>query len=200
MIYVFGDSHRARFIHYDKHRNEVSRVKHLGRSGLTAHGIGGKPEYVAKELAPVKADDVVLFVLGEVDCRAHFYHRHRRLGVPIEGLIDTTVERYGAMLCNIRGYQKAVLDVCPAVRQGNAYGLEFYATREERAEITKMFNRRLSKWCDENDLIFIEIHHLLSDERGFLKKEYEVDAAHVSEDTVEFVDLAKHFPGATWCE
>ena len=199
MIYVFGDSHRARFVHYDNHNNEVPRVKPLGRSGLTAHGVGGKPEYVAGELTWVKDDDVVLFVLGEVDCRVHFYHHHRVTGTPIEELIDNTVERYGTTLCNLRGYQMAVLDVCPAVRQGNVYALEFYASREERARITMMFNQRLSKWCRENGLTLIKIHHLLSDDRGFLKREYEVGDAHVSEDTVEFVDIAKHYPGAEWC-
>jgi len=200
MIYVFGDSHRARFIHYDNHNNEVSLIKPLGRSGLTAHGVGGKPEYIAEELSVVEPDDVVLFVLGEVDCRVHFYLHHRQDCIPIKKLISTTVKRYGKAILLFKEYQIAVLDVIPAVKQGNAYNVEFYGSREERSDIIVEFNRQLGKWCKENNIPFIATHHLLADSHGFLKVKYSVDDAHASEGTVELIDLNEYFPGAAWCE
>lgn len=209
MIYVFGDSHRARFIHFDNHNNKVSRISSVGGSGLTAHGLfgGGKNprgdydggiEGLANALKVIKPNDVMLFVLGEVDCRVHFYYHHKNSGTPIKELIATTIKRYGKAILLFKEYQIAVLDVIPAVRQGNAYHLEYYGSRKERASITIEFNRQLGEWCKKNNVPFIAIHHLLADDNGFLKKEYEVGDAHVSEDTVEFIALDKYFEGATW--
>jgi hypothetical protein len=217
MIFIFGDSHRARFLHYDREHNTKPRVKVFGDAGLTAYGMGGIKEpglsvggmpysrgwpMLDEMLKEVGPDDVILFVLGEVDCRIHLYYHHWLGNVPIKVVVDEAVRRYGTALSKVsEEYRIAVLSVLPAVAQGNVYEIAYYGTRTERAVITKMFNKALETFCISNDIPFIDTWKHLADEDGFLADEHaESDGAHALPHTVGFVDLTPYYPGATLCE
>lgn len=212
MIYVFGDSHRARFQHINNRleaEGKAPRFSVHGDSGLTAYGIGkqddisvlGRPSgpgiaLLAKMLEEVTKEDLIIFCLGEVDCRIQIYYRHRTANKSIEELIDIVVLQYGNVLQMLnKRFEIAVMDVIPAVRQTNTYGLEFYATREERAEITIQFNKRLEKFCADYGIPFIKMHHQLADERGYLKDSYaESDGAHAQVPTIDLIDFERLMP------
>ena len=212
MIYIFGDSHRAKFLFYDEGKNDIPRVRVFGASGLTAYGMGGGedappgvPQYdshgrqlLDEMLSEVQPDDVILFVLGEVDCRIHLFYQHLTTRDPIDVVIGNVIKRFGSMLSEVaQYYQIAVLSVLPAVSQGNFYDIPHYGTRIQRAVITKLFNRALGAWCEENGIPFIDLTPQLADKDGFLKESHaERDEAHASVHTVSFIDLTEYYPGA----
>ncbi len=190
LYHVYSDSHGAKFHLYNK-RLDVDRFMVYGNAGLTAHGIGrDKANFLLQMLQQLRRGDNILFNLGEVDCRAHFYYHHRESGRPINELMEETAERYISMILRIidQGYRVVVLDVLPAVRIGNVHGLQYYATREERAAIILQFNKVLRKHCKRAGLPFIRSHYLLADENGFLRDEYAADQAHANIEAAAVID------------
>jgi hypothetical protein len=118
-----------------------------------------------------------------------FFYHHAVKGTPIPELIADTVSHYGAFLLSVE-QNIAVLDVPPAGVQENVFEFEYYAPQDQRAYITKEWNRQLGEFCEANGIQFVQIWHYLADERGFLKPEYaEPDGAHVSREAVKFVEM-----------
>jgi lysophospholipase L1-like esterase len=198
-IFVFGDSHAGKF---GADPGMFIRLFNAGQA--TAHNLCNQngPSYfnLQQSLHEYDPADVFLFVLGEIDCRIHFYYQHMKTGKPISVLIMDTVARYGHIIKSVRDDGRpnvAVLDVPPATRQGNVYELEHYATREERSDIARWFNEILGSWCAAREIPFIRLYPYIADERGFLKDQYATeDGAHVSHLTVPFVvqELSVYFP------
>ena len=193
-VHVVGDSHAGKFYWWRQDHPEGHEYILYGLGGISAHSFAVNDTDVAKKArkifdgVQVGDKDLILLVLGDGDCRVHFYEHHMRDGVPLEDLINTTVERYGEFILKV-DKPIAVLDVPPAQSITEQYDFLYYGSREIRAEIAIMFNSRLKKWCDKNGILFIGIHRYLTDEKGFLKDEYaHPDGAHVLHSAVEFVD------------
>lgn len=199
MIHVFGDSHAGKF-------GVDDRFILCGPPSPTAYGLANEKArsesllMLRAMLVDVTEDDIILFVLGEIDCRVHIYRQYVITRKPILSIIDNVIERYGRILLAVRkdnGCNIAVLDVPPATAQENVYELDHYATRPERATIIKLFNRQMGDWCEKNEVCFVKLWPYITDSKGWLREEYAVwDGAHVSEETVPFVvdELKKCFP------
>lgn len=200
MIYVFGDSHAGKF-------GVDDGFILCGPPSPTAYGLANEKArsesllMLRAMLVDVTEDDIILFVLGEIDCRVHIYRQHILTGKSYFDICKEIVfERYGRILLAVRSDNDcnvAVLDVPPATAQENVYELDHYASRDERAKIIFLFNWVLGKFCHDNDVPFVELWPYITDERGWLKEEYAVwDGAHVMHTAVPFVvkELKKCFP------
>jgi hypothetical protein len=198
-IWAFGDSHAGKF-GVDK------RFELVGPPAPTAYGLANEHSrsesvlMLRDMLWKVNTEDIILFVLGEIDCRIHVHRIHVETGKSYLQICTEIVERYGHMVCAVRddnNVNVAVLDVPPAVAQGNVYGYFHYGTRDQRAAIALIFNHVLREWCERNSVCLVSIYGELTDERGWLKEEYAVeDEAHVKHTAVPFVveELARCFP------
>ena len=188
-IFVFGDSHAGKF-------GGDARFKLVGPPAPTAWGLASEKArseslfMLQMMLHFAKDGDTVLFVLGEIDCRVHIYRQSIIQKREANEIIFDVVERYGRVVKDVRDHNPvkvAVLDVPPAVKQPNVYMVDYYGTRDQRAEIARRFNIVLRDWCEKNEICFIEIYDRLTDERGWLKDEYAEDEVHVSGVVVPFV-------------
>jgi len=189
MIWVFGDSHAGKF-------GGDERFKLVGPPAPTAWGIAHEKArseslFMLQMMLHFAEDgDTVLFVLGEIDCRVHIYRQSIIQKREANEIIFDVVERYGRVVKDVRDHNPvnvAVLDVPPAVKQPNVYMVDYYGTRDQRAEIARRFNIVLRDWCEKNEICFVETWPFLTDERGWLKDEYSVDEVHVSGAVVPFV-------------
>lgn len=189
MIWVFGDSHAGKFGGDD-------RFKLVGPPAPTAYGLAhekSKSEslFILQALLHfAEQNDIVLFSLGEIDCRVHIYRQSIIQKREANEIIFDVIKRYGRVLKDVRDHNPvnvAVMDVPPAVKQPNVYMVDYYGTRDQRAEIARRFNIVLKDWCEKNQICFVEIWPFLADERGWLKEEYAVDEVHVSEQVVPLV-------------
>ena len=153
----------------------------LGRAGSTSRS-KGRLERALRRVH--KHRDVVLLIVGEIDCRIHIYDQYMRRGQsePIETLIDETVTRYGEVLLSLRhrGYRVVVHSVPAAAHEENIYNAEFYADEPTRAQIVRAYNERLSKWCSENGFEYLDIYRLVRDETGFIRNDLTEDGIHLS--------------------
>ena len=198
-VYAFGDSHAGKFGGSDK-------FVLVGPPAPTAYGLANEHSrsesilLLRAMLWHVKPEDVILFVLGEIDCRIHIHRQSVESGESYQRICQQTVDRYGRIVKAVRDdndVNVAVLDVPPAVAQGNEYGYEHYGTRDQRALIALTFNAELEFWCEDNGICFVSIYDDIVDYRGWLADEYAVeDEAHVKESATPFVvrELAKCFP------
>lgn len=196
MIYAFGDSHAGKF---------GGVFKLVGPPAPTAYGLAHEKSK-SESLFMLQAllhfaedDDIILFVLGEIDCRVHIYRQSVITGKSVNHLVFDTVKRYIRVVEDVRDHNPvdvAILDVPPAVKQPNVYMIDHYGTRDQRAEIARRFNVVLKDYCEKSKICFVELYPYIADERGWLKEEYSVDEVHVSEAVVPFVmeELKKCFP------
>lgn len=200
-VYAFGDSHAGKF-------GADPRFILVGPPAPTAYGLANEHSrsesilLLRAMLVDVQPEDIILFILGEIDCRIHVHRLFVETGKSYQRICREIVDRYGHIVRSVRDdndVQVAVLSVPPAVAQGNEYGYEHYATRDQRADIALRFNDELFEWCRDNSVQFIDLYSQVADERGWLKDEYAVwDGAHLHENTVPFVirELAISFPEA----
>lgn len=191
LIYVIGDSHAAIF-----KNKKLFIARHIGAA--TMHNLakensstksGEKLFDIIGKINPKK--DVVMLVFGEIDCRIHIYYQYEKQQrkFTIEELIDKTIANYGGVLEKIRhmGIRFCVYGVPAAGAQENYYKYPFYGTPQIRSYITKEFNHRLKKFCQENGYAFIDIYPKVSDANGFLLKEFSADEVHLNDKVIGFV-------------
>lgn len=63
----------------------------------------------------------------------------------------------------------------------DAEGVTLYGTTEERHMYTKYANNVLKKLCNDGNLLFFDIYDYISDESGYIKKEYSHDKIHLDQ-------------------
>jgi len=192
VVHVVGDSHT------DVLRGHAPFVvTWLGPA--TAHNLGNRASATSsgKKLATAlrrvrKNRDVVLLVLGEIDSRIHIYDRHMKSGgeVPMERLIDETIERFGQVAVGLsrEGYHVVVQSVPATPYQENIYDYPFYGSDATRAWIVARYNARLAAWCADRGVPYLDIYAVAADERGFIRKELTDDGTHLNAGAMQYYD------------
>lgn len=184
LIHVIGDSHTRV---YRMARPFV--VHHLG--GATAHNLG-KPNSTTRSYEQLfrivkrinLRRDILLLIFGEIDCRIHIHYQYEKQ----EGkrtvlqLIDQTIERYGAVIQQLRylGANVCVHGVAPAARQENIYQYPFYGSPEVRSQISRLFNQQLKQFCTRHGYPYVDIYSQVADASGFTLPEYAGDEVHLN--------------------
>lgn len=183
VVHAIGDSHTEAL-------QGVSPFVATWLGGATAYNLGndssstGSKEKLEKALNAVRRrSDVVLIIVGEIDCRIHIYDQFMRRGgaEPVEALIDETIKRYGTVLRSVkaRGYRVIVHSVPAAAHEENIYNAAFYADEPTRAEIVRTYNERLSGWCLKNGFEYLDMYRLVRDDSGFIREDLTEDRIHL---------------------
>lgn len=190
IIHTIGDSHVMPFIYrcpFLVHHISQATAHNLVKSGSFTRS----SEYLALFLARVnKQRDVVFLVFGEIDARVHIYLQYGKSGknVSLETLIDNTVARYGLAAQRIKeqGYAVCIHGIPPAASKEFITALPFAGNPRERSEISRIFNEKLSAFCQTIDVPYIDIQSIASDINGFIKKYYLADEVHCNSRIVPF--------------
>lgn len=199
LIHIIGDSHVLVF-----KNKRLFIAHHIGPA--TMHNLNKETSSTQsnEKLFDVinKIDtkrDVVMLVFGEIDCRIHIYYQYEKQNkkLTIAELIDRTISNYGYILEKIKlmGIRFCVYGIPALGTQENYYNYPFYGTPQMRSKIYKEFNNRLKIFCRENNYIYIDIYPKVSDNNGFILKEYMADEVHLNERIINFVrqELNKEF-------
>jgi hypothetical protein len=103
--------------------------------------------------------------------------------------MDATVANYGKAMDYLksRGMRFFVVGVPPAGTQGNIYKWPVYGSRQERAKISREFNRRLAKYCKKRGVPFFGLQEFAADGRGYVKKEFLRDDIHLNERALPYM-------------
>lgn len=191
IVHVIGDSHTQAFnlkYPFIVHHLGATTAYNLDKRGSTTNS-REQLEKIAESIDPKY--ESILLVFGEIDCRIHIYNQYRRLikKVPIITMIRETIHRYGLAMNRLkkRKINFYVLSITPASTQGNVFNYQYYATFKQRADIHKLFNEELSKYCLSHNYQYIDLYGEVVNKSGGIKHKYLLDEVHLNSKTVEIV-------------
>ncbi|MBN1374540.1 MAG: SGNH/GDSL hydrolase family protein [Dehalococcoidia bacterium] len=190
IIHTIGDSHVKPFIfQWPFHVHHISQATayNLVKDGSFTRS----KEYLNLFLSRIdRKRDIVFLVFGEIDARVHIYLQYGKSGktVPLDRLIDATVERYGQAISRIKdeGFAVCVHGIPPAASKEFITALPFSGKPRERSEISRQFNIKLREFCQSIEVPYVDIQSIASDENGFIKKYYLADEVHCNWRIVPF--------------
>jgi len=191
LIHVVGDSHV--FVFKDK---RMFIAHHIGPA--TMYNLNKKDSNTKsnEKLFDVinkinRKKDILMLVFGEINCRIHIYYQYKKQNekFTIIELIDRTISNYGEVLKKIKenGVRFCVYGIPAAATEKNIYNYPFYATPEIHSYIYKEFNNRLKHFCEKNKYVYIDIYPKVSDDKGYISKEFSGDKIHLNKKIVNFV-------------
>lgn len=190
IIHVIGDSHLRPYLF-----KNPFLLHHISQA--TAHNLNKdssfsqSKKYLNSFLPAInKNRDVLLLVFGEIDARVHIYLQYEKNNrqISIGRLIDITVQRYGETIRRLKddGFAVSVQSLPPAARKDFESNLPFLGSPEQRSDISREFNNKLSEFCRKSRIPFVDVQSITADEKGFIKREYAADEVHVNSKVVSF--------------
>ena len=139
--------------------------------------------------------DIIIFCLGEIDCRCHI-HKHISDTITYQNIIDSIVDDYmDAIKINIKDFRDlkvCIYNVPPPLKTrrfkpGSIINLPrfnilfpFLGTDNDRKDYALYFNKKLKEKCIENNYIFFDIYDKYTDEEGFLNEDFSDGSVHIN--------------------
>src|SRR5579859_1799316 len=187
-IVVLGESH-ARFgfsnydqLHYYFPYNETTgatfsiyeifgkTMYSIGRNGLNIGSYG------------VNDHEIVLFVFGEIDVRAHIVKQRDEKGRDLEEILTSLVTNYiNVINANRRNYPHitcVVMEIMPPTNQCFNPNIPFFGELSDRAAIAKKLNSKLKDACAQNNILFLPTHEIYAAPDGTLIPELSDGCVH----------------------
>jgi len=167
MIHFIGDSHSSIFSgNYDmqpiwpeRANNVLPNFKSYRIGPATSYKLNEKEWIILNILNSEvnKNDDYVFFCFGEIDCRAHLIKQSEIQSKPIEEVVNDCVNTYFKTILNYKGigYKMGVWGPIASWSEKKPYETgPSFGTTQERNYVTKLFNEKLNKLCNENNILF----------------------------------------------
>ncbi|MCK8780185.1 hypothetical protein M0654_09330 [Rhizobium sp. NTR19] len=185
-LHVCGDSHSAYC--FDRFENAV--IKWLGP--LTMHRAARDAEQIIRPLlSDVEADDIVVFILGEIDIRCHLIPVAERSGSSVDDEAAKLAHRYVLAISQLIGPSNAAVIVqppYPADRRSNPE-LPFIGSLQHRIDTHQALSKHLMLAADAAGLHYLPFPRKYADARGGLRRKFSDDGVHIM--PVEAAALAK---------
>ena len=183
MIYIVGDSHQHAF-----EFNSLFTCKTIGAA--TAHNLKKiSTNNSNKKLFDIvnsinKEKDIIILVLGEIDCRIHIYYQFKKQGekLTLLDLIQKTICNYGEVMLQIKdiGIKFVICGIPPAGWELNLNHYPYYASPETHSQIYYYFNQELKAYCKALGYPFLDIYSKTVGPDGHITPEYAEDQVHLN--------------------
>lgn len=182
VIHTFGDSHANFGWGDDIKKNNIN-------SSLCYTFGKKKLDRIDIRKFNVKANDTIIFCLGEIDCRCHI-HKHITPDNTYEMIIDEIINDYidaiqtNVKVSNIKLKNVCIYNVTPSIKKESIiidpdFAYSFLGTDEGRKQYVLYFNRILQQKCTENNFVFFDVYNHYVDEEGFLRKDLSDGGIHI---------------------
>jgi hypothetical protein len=207
VIYAFGNSHSHFFT--DSHPGELrwgrKRTENFASySGnfhnpayrhVLAHKFGER--FLPFFIEPISslsltAENNIMFVVGEIDCRWHFPKKVETQNRSIDDVLIECIDKYffpSFLQLKSTGHNVVGWGGHPSTTKGHNDDPDnpIYGDCLLRNEISLRWNDLLKERCDANDIKFVSIIRDLIDENGLSKMEYFYDDYHLNPLVMPFV-------------
>ena len=158
-------------------------------------------EKLFKILGEVNPKDVIIMLcFGEIDCRVHLIKQVRIKNISFEESSLICAERYFSVIKEVKdmGFEVIVWNAIPSSIYENV-DPEFptFGTCKERNLITHIFNDKLKKMCEKNNIKFISIFDKILDKDGLTNMSFYMDKIHLSQKAMPLAlkELQKNLNG-----
>lgn len=183
-LHLVGDSH---IWSYEHHHPFI--IHHLGAA--TAYNLASplsttssyqKLQNFLQKINPRRS--IIIFELGEIDCRLHIYNRYRQNSrqESLQQITASTISRYLQVVQATadQGFRVAVLSPTPTGTEGNIYHRDFFADFQTRNKISFIFQSLLKKETEKRSLRYLDLYPLVSAKNGGIKKSFRADDVHLN--------------------
>lgn len=182
------------------HSDRYIELKAIRVGAVTAHNLIARNsssrgrEKVLRVLRFLPRNARILFVFGEIDCRAHILkHASSANNSELDRAIRNTVERYVSFLREIQGEGFRLAVWGPIASSSKVIsGVRFstVGSEEERNKVTKRFNEILMKSCEESSVVFVSIFSELVSENEKTNSYYYMDDIHLAQTAMPLAETA----------
>jgi tetratricopeptide (TPR) repeat protein/cellulose synthase/poly-beta-1,6-N-acetylglucosamine synthase-like glycosyltransferase/serine acetyltransferase len=134
--------------------------------------------------------DMIMFVFGEIDCRAHLLKEAELQKRALKDVVMECVDRYFELFKMAGQYGIPLLAWnSPASSREDIDCGEYstYGSCKQRNEVTELFNRHLKHRCEENGVIFLSVFDKLIDKDGITNTACYLDAIHLSQTAMPLI-------------
>jgi hypothetical protein len=153
LTHVIGDSHALTF-------GGAHNIQRHWLGPTTAFQLYKKHKDIMEIINALEETIPVWFILGEIDCRIQIYQKSIELDLPIDFLIENTVNQYINYIDFLRYNITNPITVLTIIPQGysdNTWGVDVFADRETRVSITKEFNKKLQNRCKLHNISLLNL-------------------------------------------
>ncbi|HTY25047.1 MAG TPA: glycosyltransferase family 10 [Desulfomonilaceae bacterium] len=193
MIHCIGDSHVYVFSGTDAigGADVLPFFKTYRLGPHTAYNVIKRRSIIEQIIVTsVKPGDRIMFVFGEIDCRAHLLKQSELQKKAVDVVVNDCVDRYFEIFKIAGQYGIPLLAWnAPASSredvQCDAYST--YGSCKQRNEVTELFNRHLKRRCEEHGVIFVSVFDKLVDRDGLTNTAYYHDAIHLSQAVIPLI-------------
>ncbi len=180
-VFVIGDSHSIfgwQGVYYNWLRART--CYRFGKKNLQDYNL----RHLVKD-SGLSNNDIVIFSVGEVDCRCHI-HKHVSKTRSYQNVIDDLIKGYMetiALLINDSGLKlyPYVYNVVPPRKSCYDPERPIMACKEDRLKFAKYFNLRAKQECAKNNFGFFDVYDKYSDSEGYLIYELSDGFHHIQD-------------------
>ena len=193
-IHTYGDSHSTFYGAWVDGKVGNTIVKGIKINGVNikanhlgpklAYSFGRDKKQVVKD---VRKGDIVVFCLGEIDCRCQIHKYAPNWKESIDNIVTNYLETVKLNVEKFTGIKTCIFNVVPSLerdkpinaRLKNDKTLPALGSDAERKGYTEYMNEKLREGCEENDYIFIDVYDKYCDEDGYLNRELSDANCHI---------------------
>ena len=200
-LHCIGDSHTCFFMGYNVITSFYPFVSKSLFSNIYCHWLGPSLAYsLNKEKSSTDSwkkinsiveklnteEDVLLFCVGEIDCRAHILYQAKQNNLSVQEVVSNTVHAYMEMVNSMiqRGFRVVVWNVIYSanfIDEGPNPEYPYYGTIAERNAATTVFNQLLREKATAAGAFFTDVSDYLFDSTTNLASEkYYYDMIHLN--------------------
>jgi hypothetical protein len=183
-IFAIGDSHTIFFYnsmkifeHWFYNCSLPLTIYRLLNEDLDIYNIGNCLGNL-HEKYNIKENDYVIFYFGFNDIQRNITkHAEHRWQNEITNLFTSFVDK--VLLLSSKYKIKPIIPCVYPNPRPDAHGQNPCGTYEQRRMYTVFANNMLKQLCETNNLPFLDIYDLITDEHGFIKREITADNIHL---------------------
>ena len=184
-IHTYGDSHATHHGGWTKISipNVQIITNHLG--GKLAYSFGRDKQLFVNPIK-VSDGDVVVFCMGEIDCRCHINKYEPKWRESIDNLVESYIDNVKRNTNNLN-VTTSIFNVVPPLDRENPInfeaergsGVPAEGSDEDRQRYTIYMNEKLKQYCELNGFIYFDVYDEYCDENGFIKRDLSDDNCHI---------------------
>ena len=196
MIYIFGDSHAN-----SNFKNlQIPNINGYTNS-ITMHRIGrDKLNCINFKNYNISQNDIVIYQVGEVDCRCHI-GKQLLLNRTLDEIVETLTQQFmESIFINLEQYRNEPVVVLPKIivccippPMNKTYYTEkhgeithkypFIGDDKERSQFTTLVNNSLKEKCEKNGFSFLDYYQDYTNENGTIIESKTDDICHILDTT-----------------
>lgn len=161
-------------------------------------------EDITYENYGIKDRDIVVYQIGEIDCRSHIYKQTHVKNRNLNEIVETLTNNFFQYIeKNKKSFPHLKIIICcvpPPMDEEyyiskngmhqNEFPFPFLGINNERIEYTCLLNRVLEAKCKIHDFYFLNYYSLYVQSDGTLKTELSDDVVHILE-SIPIVNMLK---------